>query len=64
MSIRRDLRQDGVVHGQTYSNLQKRSRVSNGRIPKQDKIDICVNCTKEKCTGTERCFEKQKKKAE
>lgn len=64
MDFKKSLRQEGIVHGQTYSNMQKRGRVSNGRAPKQDKIDICINCTKENCTGTDRCFEKQKKKAE
>lgn len=26
------------------------------------KKDICLNCTKKKCTGTDRCFEKERNK--
>ena len=61
MGFKRDLAKDGMVHGQSYSNYQDR-KVRHGRKPNQAKIDICLNCTKEKCTGTKACFKKMRAK--
>lgn len=63
MGYKRSIRQDGMIHAQDYSSLQKR-KVNNGRTPDQNKIDICLNCDKENCKGTKRCFQKQKAKEE
>lgn len=63
MRFFQQLKQEGVVHATSYSSEQKR-KVDNGRAPDQSKVDICLNCTKEKCTGTILCFKKQRQKAE
>lgn len=59
MGFKKEIRQKGMVHASPYSAYQKRN-TSNGRTPDQNKIDICLNCTKENCSGTYRCFKKHK----
>lgn len=63
MGFKKSLRQDGMIHAQTYSAYQKRE-VKKGRKPNQNKIDICLNCTKEECKGTKNCFKKAVKAQE
>lgn len=61
MGFKKELSKCGMIYGQPYSNYQKR-KISRGRKPNQAKIDICLNCTKEKCTGTKTCFKKMRAK--
>ena len=32
------------------------------RVEAKEDIDVCLNCTKEKCSGTTTCFNKRKTK--
>ena len=48
--------------------IQSKKRYSGNmheptRETKQTEADICLNCTREKCCGTRKCFERMKEEA-
>lgn len=59
---RHKLHQSYCQSTQTVKAKSYRSE-SCERLPnrKTEEASICLNCTKEKCTGTNKCFEKTKR---
>ena len=51
--ILREIKSTGVLRSETPANYQPRKNIyrADSAIASQDQIDICLNCTKEKCYG-------------
>lgn len=59
--IKRSLSADGCFHVFDNERVSGEGMKSNKKIECMKDADVCRTCTKEKCSGTQKCVEKRKK---
>ena len=58
--IIRSIGADGLAHTFDTDRVSGGKKI-NRKIECMKDADICINCTKEKCTGSQKCINKRKK---